>query len=204
MKKTIGRKSVQSKRTSCKKKRSLKVKGGRKNYKKKARVTNKKKGGDNDSMDVDEADVEVSTEKKECPICTENIENTGDGVTIHCGHSFHKNCIHRWCKDKGKCTCPICRGELNDGDKALIFETNPSMETPTQPRPNPFDVYNARMLGVPVETIIATNNQPVFGLTRPRNRRHPGEPVQQDDRAPSSTINSLFPGERHSPNTIFR
>jgi len=192
---------VQSKRTSCKKKRSLKVKGGRKNYKKKARVTNKKKGGDKDSMDVDEPDAEASTEKKECPICTENIENTGDGVTIHCGHSFHKKCIHRWCKDKGECTCPICRGKLNDGDKAMFFETNSSIETPGQPRPSPFDVYNARMREEPVETIIARNNQSVFGL---RNRGNPVEPVQQDDRGPSSTINSLFPGERYSPNTIFR
>ena len=38
----------------------------------------------------------------DCPIC---IEDTGKGVRLQCGHSYHVHCISKWCEN----TCPMCR-----------------------------------------------------------------------------------------------
>ena len=41
---------------------------------------------------------------EECPICYEILEKK---VISKCCHSFHKNCIRRWCRKNNN--CPICR-----------------------------------------------------------------------------------------------
>jgi SUMO ligase MMS21 Smc5/6 complex component len=46
----------------------------------------------------------------ECPICMDKIV----GIYTHpeCNKKFHMKCITKWCKNKKKCPCPICRQEV--------------------------------------------------------------------------------------------
>lgn len=41
-----------------------------------------------------------------CPVCLERLDYEITGLlTIPCQHTFHRNCLSKWCDD----TCPICR-----------------------------------------------------------------------------------------------
>ena len=55
-----------------------------------------KRGGEGDD----------DTRENECPICFSDMTEN-EKLTAPCGHSFHKNCIKRWCNIN--CTCPVCR-----------------------------------------------------------------------------------------------
>jgi len=126
MKKTVGRKSVQSKRTSCKKKRSLKVKGGRKNYKKKARVTNKKKGGmdnDPDAMDVDDAmDYAEQSAIRNYPQAQELYASVGlPAPTQDIGQvrQSARESFTRRQQVASQNECPICFETMTEGDSTV-------------------------------------------------------------------------------------
>lgn len=55
---------------------------------------------------------------KECSICFLDF-NVNDKVSrLQCGHFFHTECVNEWLQKK--CTCPICRWELETEDE--IFE----------------------------------------------------------------------------------
>lgn len=49
-----------------------------------------------------------SEDDLECCICLEKGKE--DFVALKCAHSFHKNCILKWCKEKQ--ICPMCRIEI--------------------------------------------------------------------------------------------
>ena len=64
--------------------------------------TRSKKGGEKPVDTVDE-----------CPICFEPMDNVKDLDSLEttgCTHTFHKNCLKRWCSTD--CACPICRGRI--------------------------------------------------------------------------------------------
>jgi hypothetical protein len=50
-------------------------------------------------------------ENSECPICLENINETGY-YTEKCYKLFHKECLDKYCKNKANCVCPMCRRTL--------------------------------------------------------------------------------------------
>lgn len=43
-----------------------------------------------------------------CTICMDPIDI---GVSLPCGHAFHRHCMLRWTERPGGSTCPICRDE---------------------------------------------------------------------------------------------
>lgn len=45
-----------------------------------------------------------------CLICSSLMK---EPTTMHCGHSFCKWCITKWCLEYRKRTCPVCRQELD-------------------------------------------------------------------------------------------
>lgn len=51
-----------------------------------------------------------------CQICTISPFIYGkNNIYVHdCGKIFHTECIERWCKEKGECPCPNCRGEIKN------------------------------------------------------------------------------------------
>lgn len=51
----------------------------------------------------------------ECRICISDFAD-GDTITsLPCNHRFHKHCIETWLKRKA--VCPICRKDIQEGDK---------------------------------------------------------------------------------------
>ena len=52
-----------------------------------------------------------SISRKECAICLER----GADFKTKCKHYFHKECLKKWCKNKGvNCLCPLCRKKIED------------------------------------------------------------------------------------------
>jgi hypothetical protein len=57
---------------------------------------------------------------KECSICFLE-HNVNDTVTrLPCGHFYHRECINEWLRKR--CTCPICRWELETEDRFFEIE----------------------------------------------------------------------------------
>ena len=52
----------------------------------------------------------------ECCVCSDQL-TLKTIVNLECGHSFCKDCIWRWTKDKN--TCPCCRGNILGTTKEL-------------------------------------------------------------------------------------
>lgn len=52
---------------------------------------------------------------EECPICYEGFDDDHPKVTPCLAHSFHKECIERWCASAAeqRRTCPMCRQPLD-------------------------------------------------------------------------------------------
>ena len=65
---------------------------------------------DSDLSDFDEDEFKKFSvhdnpnKKEDCSICARKLKRK---VTTKCCHSFHKNCIRRWCRKNNN--CPICR-----------------------------------------------------------------------------------------------
>lgn len=51
-----------------------------------------------------------------CPVCLESIEEK-DKIKTHCGHTFHKECILLWYRNKRN--CPLCRTSISF---EMVFE----------------------------------------------------------------------------------
>ena len=43
-----------------------------------------------------------------CSVCYDNNDN--ESVQLDCNHSFHKQCMLKWCEKSQ--TCPICRSDI--------------------------------------------------------------------------------------------
>lgn len=48
-----------------------------------------------------------------CGICLDCLFDK-PMITTPCAHQFHVSCLERWCVDKRRPTCPLCRISLND------------------------------------------------------------------------------------------
>jgi hypothetical protein len=48
-------------------------------------------------------------EDKSCSMCLESFDDSG--WTLRCGHTFHFQCIEKWCETSP--ACPLCRAEVN-------------------------------------------------------------------------------------------
>ena len=64
----------------------------------------------------------------ECAICLER----GADFKTECNHRFHKECLKKWCKNKGvNCLCPLCRKKIED--KEVIEKVLGGPGTPLDP-----------------------------------------------------------------------
>jgi len=45
-----------------------------------------------------------------CSVCLEDLKHNDEYIKLHCGHTFHYNCINRWYKRSEK--CPMCRTHI--------------------------------------------------------------------------------------------
>ncbi|XP_045472659.1 brassinosteroid-responsive RING protein 1-like [Harmonia axyridis] len=60
------------------------------------------------------------TFEEDCSVCLSRL--TGELYLTDCRHSFHKECIDRWCSNS-EC-CPMCRTNLVFEETCSIFDTN--------------------------------------------------------------------------------
>ena len=51
-----------------------------------------------------------------CPICHEDLKPSENLKKTHCSHTFHEQCLARWCQYNDPCTCPMCKKILNYTD----------------------------------------------------------------------------------------
>lgn len=60
--------------------------------------------------------LKLHQESDNCPICLEQLSISKFNKTLHCHHTFHKNCIKKWItytKNNNNFTnCPLCRTKL--------------------------------------------------------------------------------------------
>jgi len=66
---------------------------------------------------------DISTDE-ECPICMDGF-STDNGITVECGHIFHRGCITEWFK--GDHRCPVCRHEYPSKEISLVEPDDVSM-----------------------------------------------------------------------------
>ena len=55
----------------------------------------------------------ILNDKKDCPICLEEINKKLDIIVIDCNHYFHKNCLFQYIMLNNN-SCPICRKNILD------------------------------------------------------------------------------------------
>ncbi|CAO2633602.1 E3 ubiquitin-protein ligase TRAIP [Lemmus lemmus] len=53
-----------------------------------------------------------------CTICSDFFDHSRDVAAIHCGHTFHMQCLIQWFETAPSRTCPQCRIQV--GKKAII------------------------------------------------------------------------------------
>jgi hypothetical protein len=69
-----------------------------------------------------------SISRKECAICLER----GADFKTECNHRFHKECLKKWCKNKGvNCLCPLCRKKIEDEEVIEKDRTSQEIEEPS-------------------------------------------------------------------------
>ena len=56
-------------------------------------------------------DKHILNDKKDCPICLEEINKKLDIIVINCNHYFHKNCLFQYIMLNNN-NCPICRKDI--------------------------------------------------------------------------------------------
>jgi len=75
----------------------------------KFRKTRSKKGGESGKTPVDD-----------CSICQEPMDNIDNLITTDCNHTFHKDCLRRWCRAQARNECPLCRENIANICSSLI------------------------------------------------------------------------------------
>lgn len=74
---------------------------------KKFRKTRSKKGGEPAKPD-------------DCSICKEPMDDSNKLITTDCKHTFHKDCLRRWCQSQAINECPLCRANISKNCSSLI------------------------------------------------------------------------------------
>ena len=70
----------------------------------------------------------MSEEKKQCPICYEDL-TIKNAVNLPCNHTQCSKCFWKWTNEQGKQSCPMCRGEyLTHKNHHLSMEINEANE----------------------------------------------------------------------------
>jgi len=109
-------------------KNTRKTKRNRKGDSKRRKPRNKTaKGGD----EITEPEVphevepdESEPEADKCGICLEDMVNMRITKKTKCGHRFHKECLHQWCKSRKqqgvKTRCPMCNADIEKDCTSLL------------------------------------------------------------------------------------
>uniref|UniRef100_A0AAY4A3A1 RING-type domain-containing protein n=1 Tax=Denticeps clupeoides TaxID=299321 RepID=A0AAY4A3A1_9TELE len=48
-----------------------------------------------------------------CTICSDSFDHSRDVAFIHCGHTFHYECLLQWFQTAPNKTCPQCRKQVS-------------------------------------------------------------------------------------------
>ncbi|XP_063282618.1 E3 ubiquitin-protein ligase TRAIP [Pelobates fuscus] len=66
-----------------------------------------------------------------CTICSDFFDNTRDVTAIHCGHTFHHDCVQQWFRSAPSRTCPQCRIQVSNRQiiNKLFFDIGGEEET---------------------------------------------------------------------------
>lgn len=59
--------------------------------------------------------VTETDDNTQCSICLETIQQNETVVTLECQHTFHLQCIERWCSSHN--SCPICRSVIEEHEE---------------------------------------------------------------------------------------
>lgn len=60
-----------------------------------------------------------------CNICLEDLKDGDETKELHCGHSYHKECLETWFTHaKGQKTCPTCRVSVNTFELKYLNDYN--------------------------------------------------------------------------------
>jgi hypothetical protein len=109
-------------------KNTRKTKRNRKGDSKRRKPRNKTaKGGD----EITEPEVphevepdESEPEADKCGICLEDMVIMRTTKKTKCGHRFHKECLHQWCKSRKqqgvKTRCPMCNADIEKDCTSLV------------------------------------------------------------------------------------
>ena len=50
----------------------------------------------------------------DCSICLKPMDNVNVLIATDCKHTFHKDCLRRWCQTQANKKCPLCRGDISN------------------------------------------------------------------------------------------
>lgn len=70
--------------------------------------------------------VAETNENSQCSICLEAIQESESAVTLECQHTFHLQCIERWCSTHN--SCPMCRSVIEEREEQHEAEI-PNIQT---------------------------------------------------------------------------
>ncbi|XP_061584009.1 E3 ubiquitin-protein ligase TRAIP [Cololabis saira] len=67
-----------------------------------------------------------------CTICSDFFDHSRDVAAIHCGHTFHYECLLQWFQTAPTKTCPQCRKQVSTRHiiSKLFFDVNADEEGP--------------------------------------------------------------------------
>ncbi|XP_069500263.1 E3 ubiquitin-protein ligase TRAIP isoform X2 [Ambystoma mexicanum] len=67
-----------------------------------------------------------------CTICSDYFDNVRDVAAIHCGHTFHQDCLDKWFQSAPNRTCPGCRIQVSTRYiiRKLFFDNTEEGEAP--------------------------------------------------------------------------
>jgi hypothetical protein len=73
------------------------------------------------------ADDLLEETNKECVVCLDDQRLGNMACKLPCGHLFHKTCVSEWLQKK--CTCPVCRYELETSDPVYEAQRQKRMKS---------------------------------------------------------------------------
>ena len=103
----------------------------------------------NENIDVINNIASINEEHIECSICLSTFRSTNKSTLI-CGHSYHKECIIKWLKER--LTCPECRtiitihslqNNTNNSNNNISSSVAPSDITTTDPTSSLITIPNS-------------------------------------------------------------